>query len=123
MPGCGEASASVDLRMAIGPSVTAATVSHATQTLLPSPPTPIDIPSLTPEILSNATYTSAWVSGGSVTLVSGEYRERIGEASTGQGFIKMAGQYAIGDLDGDGAEDAAVLLLTKLGEGRTHATL
>jgi hypothetical protein len=60
---------------------------------------------LTPEMLQNATYPLKQGATGEVTLTGGEY---INEAE--QVRVLISELYTLGDLNGDGAEDAAVIL-------------
>lgn len=86
----------------------------ATATPLPTaPPTSSAYPPLTPDILRNSNYTLTGC-GGTIThtyqLKDGKYQSTADPASPDYILISMAGQVALGDLNGDGLEDAAVIL-------------
>jgi len=68
-------------------------------------------PELTAEALRNASYHAAYVEQGRVTLRDGRY-ENAGETPV---RITLLDPLALGDLDGDGAADAAVLLACETG--------
>ena len=73
-----------------------------TPTSLPSP----SVPSLTLDMLKNATYDAPFYTR-TVTLVNGTYLE----GSPDIYFVQILDVYAFGDLNGDGTDDAAVILL------------
>ena len=68
-------------------------------------------PPLTAEALRNASYHAEYVEQGRVTLHGGRY-ENAGETPV---RITLLDLTAFGDLDGDGAVDAAVLLACETG--------
>jgi heat shock protein HslJ len=70
--------------------------------------------SFTREELANASYQSEFVEGGWVTLVNSEYHTAMKD-SAAQLIIQLTYHMAFGDLDGDGIEDAAVVLVTNVG--------
>jgi heat shock protein HslJ len=82
-------------------------------TATPPPPEPSPTPEspaaepLTEEILRNSAYELPDL--GTITLIDGEYEEQYGEGAT---QVNKAGliQAALGDLNGDGRDDAAVSL-------------
>jgi len=65
---------------------------------------------LTLDDAREAEYRSEWVQAGQIALSNGEYSD--GEARL---TIRLADLYAFGDLDGDGSDDAAVVLVTDPG--------
>ena len=69
---------------------------------------------LTLEALQNAKYLSEFADIGHVQLVKGKHREAIVEGGAAELMVRMIG-HTLGDLDGDGKEDAAVLLVTSTG--------
>lgn len=70
---------------------------------------------LTLEALKNAAYFSEWPADGVAQLVDGKYQEEYEEGAASELFIVFTDMYAFGDLDGDGVEDAAVVLATSGG--------
>ena len=77
---------------------------------------------LTLEALQNAEYLSEFTDIGRVQLVDGEHREAIVEGGAAELMVRMIG-HTLGDLDGDGKEDAAVLLVTSAGGSGTFRHL
>ena len=65
---------------------------------------------LTPEILANAEYLSQHVPGGYVRLTNGKFESYDDRITVG-----LAGKHAFGDLNGDGVDEAAVVLATNTG--------
>lgn len=98
-------------------SITAASIGAACDRSTPPP---------TEEVLLNATYLSEWSEEGTVTLVGGEYRAPGPTGAAPELVIDLV-DYATGDLDGDGDEDAAVVLVERTDELRAlyrlHALL
>ena len=84
--------------------------------------TPEGSPSLTSEALENAIYRSDWPEDGVAQLTDGEYRKPLVEGSATELIILLA-DLALGDLDGDGVEDAAVILVTDPGGSGTFYDL
>lgn len=67
-------------------------------------------PVLTVEALRNATYYAAYAEGGEVTLQDGQWVTAAG--TTDETQVTLTGYLAYGDLIGDEAEEAAVVLAT-----------
>ena len=65
-----------------------------------------------------AEYRSEWVETGRIGLSDGEYLD-----SEARLRIRLAPFYAFGDLDGDGSDDAAVVLVTDPGGSGTFFDL
>ena len=79
---------------------------------------------LTLEALKNAAYLSEWPADGVAQLVDGEYEEEIVPGAASKLVIVFyPDMYAFGDLDGDGVEDAAVVLATSGGGSGTFISL
>ena len=79
---------------------------------------------LTLEALKNAEYQSEWPADGMAKLTDGEYEEEIVPGAASKLIIVFyPDMYAFGDLDGDGVEDAAVVLATSGGGSGTFITL
>jgi len=78
--------------------------------------------SLTPDMLQNTLYQSEWVKEGVVQLTDGEYRKAIMEGSATETVVRLA-DMAFGDLNNDGVEDAAVILVTDPGGSGTFFDL
>ena len=78
---------------------------------------------LTLEMLKSTEYTSEWPADGVAELTDGTYREKIMEGSASEILIVMHPIYAIGDLNGDGAEDAIVVLVSSGGGSGSFYTL
>jgi len=79
---------------------------------------------LTLEALKNAAYLSEWPADGVAQLVDGEYEEEIVPGAASKLIIVFyPDMYAFGDLDGDGVEDAAVVLATSGGGSGTFISL
>jgi len=79
---------------------------------------------LTLEALKNAEYQSEWPAEGVAQLVDGEYEEEIVPGAASKIIIVFYPEmYAFGDLDGDGVEDAAVVLATSGGGSGTFISL
>ena len=64
-------------------------------------------PALTPELLREASYRSELAAARIVKLTAGRYQEPESKLT-----VALAGEPVLGDLDGDGAADAAVVLET-----------
>lgn len=77
---------------------------------------------LTEDAVRNATYKTEFTLSGEVTLEGGEHREAAAPGSASQIVIAMQ-QVAIGDLNGDGVDDAAVILASSGGGSGTFFTL
>jgi heat shock protein HslJ len=70
---------------------------------------------LTMNQLRNAEFSFEWAPGGSFQLSDGEYRSDIVEGSS-VGLVVRMGAASIDDLDGDGVDDAVVILITEFAE-------
>jgi hypothetical protein len=105
------------------------TPAPATSTPIPPtptavPPTATPIPPLTLAALENAEYQSEWPADGLAKLTDGEYEEEIVPGAASKIIIRFyPDMYAFGDLDGDGIEDAAVVLATSGGGSGTFISL
>ena len=74
------------------------------------------------EQLANATYPIDLTPSGVVTLENGEYSEPVVEGSASMLTVTM-GQVAYGDLNGDGVDDAVVILNSNSGGNGTNVYL
>lgn len=70
---------------------------------------------LTLEALRNAEYQSEWPRSGKATLTDGRYFEAYEPGSASGVHITLSEPVAFGDLNGDGAADAAVVLTANTG--------
>src|SRR5262245_50636284 len=70
---------------------------------------------ITLEQLRNAEYTSQWTRSGKAHLVNGQYREPAAPGAATEVVVSATNYYALGDLDGDGSEDAVIILETDPG--------
>jgi hypothetical protein len=87
---------------------------------LPTPPTG-PTPTFTMQMLGSADYSLDISSTGSITLTNGEY---VGPAAPGFATrltVRLGDTIARGDLNGDGVEDAAVILLADPGGSGTFS--
>ncbi len=71
------------------------------------------------EDLANAEYLSEFASGGKARLKDGIYREKAKAASSIEMVMTLHERYACGDLNGDGWDDAAVILVVQSGGSGT----
>ena len=78
---------------------------------------------LSVEALDNATYPSDVTPSKTVTLEDGKYSAPAAPGSASMITVQLADQYATGDLNGDGAPDAAVVLISSGGGSGTFYTL
>lgn len=79
-------------------------------------------PGLTAAVLQNATYPSEFTESGEVQLAAGTFSGPAGE--DGMAITVTFGvEMALGDLDGDGVDDAAVTLATNTGGSGTFIEL
>jgi uncharacterized membrane protein/heat shock protein HslJ len=80
---------------------------------------------LTIEGLKNAEYQSEFSVNGRVRLSKGIYKGKIVPDSATELVVMLSDQVALGDLNGDGADDAAVVLITDPGGSGTfhHLTV
>ncbi len=65
---------------------------------------------ITLDQLRNAEYPSQWTRSGKAQLVDGQYRESAAPGAATEVVVSATNYYAMGDLDGDGAEDAVIVL-------------
>ncbi|MFN8458965.1 MAG: WG repeat-containing protein [Anaerolineae bacterium] len=83
---------------------------------IPTPKTSSD--KLTGEMLTNAAYIipewadiyKEWSGSDSVKLTKGEFRQKYDETAASEFVVKLVEPKAFGDINGDGVEDAAVIL-------------
>jgi curved DNA-binding protein CbpA len=73
---------------------------------------------LTWDKLKNASYPSHWAKSKVANLVNGEYKEYGGQGKLSL-WISLSEQFALGDLDGDNVDDAAVILYANGGGSGT----
>ena len=78
---------------------------------------------LTINVLKKAEYRSKWSAQGKIKLSDGIYREQIVPGSGSELVIKLSDKIALGDLNGDGLEDAAVILVSDPGGSGTFYDL
>jgi uncharacterized membrane protein len=78
---------------------------------------------LTINMLKSGEYRSEWSVKGKIKLNEGIYREKIVPDSATELVIKLSDKIAFGDLNGDGAEDAAVILISDPGGSGTFYDL
>jgi hypothetical protein len=75
-------------------------------------------------MLKNAEYHSEWPAKGVAKLTEGEYEEEIVPGAASKlTIVVYPNMHAFGDLDGDGADDAAVVLATSGGGSGTFISL
>jgi hypothetical protein len=79
--------------------------------------------SLTTNALKNAEYRSKWSAKGKIMLSDGIYQEKAVPDSATKLVIKLSDRIAFGDLNGDGLEDAAVILVSDPGGSGTFYEL
>ncbi len=70
---------------------------------------------LTAEALKNAAYQAELAPGGKAQLTNGSFRQPIAPGSASELVITLTDKITSGDLNGDGAPDAAVILTTDAG--------
>ena len=80
-------------------------------------------PALTLDALKNAEYNSDLPAAKKAKLTNGVYEEVLVPGSASKLNIHLIDQYAIGDLNGDGAADAAVILAANAGGSGVFTTL
>jgi hypothetical protein len=104
------------------PEVTAPPVVAATATpssSLTATPAPTETrtpaPPLTWETLRNTADPNEWPSEGTAQLEDGEYREQYMPGSATEMVINLAPYRLFGELNGDGVEDAVVILIAAPG--------
>jgi len=76
----------------------------------PQPQAGATVDSLTFEQLRNAEYRSQWPESGLAKLVDGQYSEPAAPGSATEIVVRATDWHAFGDLDGDGATDAVIVL-------------
>jgi hypothetical protein len=79
-------------------------------------------PALTEAALANASYPSEYTESGVVQLEDGEYRVPVAPGSATE-LVVTLDEVAFGDLNEDGVEDAAVILVTEPGGSGTFYDL
>jgi len=85
---------------------------------------PASASSLSMEALKNATYPSQLEEGSTITLTNGRYEgEPFVEGGASRPVVILVEPVAFGDLDGDGVEDAAVILAANAGGSGTFISL
>ncbi len=91
--------------------------------LTPPPPTPVvDTPALTlAQVASMDVYAPTYQQ--TVTLVNGVYDNPGDSSGQGRLYVAIQPNYALGDLDGDGLDDLAVLLAENGGGSGTFVSL
>jgi basic membrane protein A and related proteins len=72
--------------------------------------------------LANATYPAEFATNGMADLVAGVYEEEIPDSAS-KITIQMSPIFDFGDLDGDGVQDAAVVLIAETGGSGVFYTL
>jgi len=78
---------------------------------------------LTINELKRGEYRSEWSAKGKIKLSDGIYKEKIAADSATKVVIKLSDKMAFGDLNGDGVEDAAVILVSDPGGSGTFYDL
>jgi hypothetical protein len=78
---------------------------------------------LTVGALKNGEYQSEFSPSGRVKLNNGTYKEKIVPDSSAELVVTLSDKMAFGDLNGDGKQDAAVILITDLGGSGTFLYL
>ena len=78
---------------------------------------------LTINELKNREYRSEWSSKGKIKLSDGIYQEKIAPDSATELVVRLTDKIAFGDLNGDGVEDAALILLSDPGGSGTFYDL
>lgn len=78
---------------------------------------------LTIHDLKSGEFKSEWSAEGKIKLNDGIYKEKILPESATELVITLSDKMAFGDLNGDGAEDAAVILISDPGGSGTFHDL
>jgi len=73
--------------------------------------------------LLNAAYPIEWASTGTAQLQDGVFEEPVAPGSATKTMVRLGEQRAFGDINGDGAEDAAVTLVADPGGSGTFTYL
>ncbi len=76
----------------------------------PDPASAPRVAALTLEQLRNAEYPSQWPASGLARLTNGIYKEPAAPGAATEIVVRATPLHAIGDLDGDGALDAVIVL-------------
>lgn len=84
---------------------------------------PTSVPGLTWTALQNAAYPDEFVNDGVAQLVDGTYSEEAAPGSATKITVTLSDVSAYGDLNGDGVEDAVVVLVTDPGGSGTFYTM
>jgi hypothetical protein len=109
--------------LAPAPTATPTAAPTATPTAAPTA-TPTAIPPLTLNALKNAEYQSEFPKSKKARLTDGKYEEEIVPGAASKLTIMIyPDMYAFGDLNGDGVDDAAVVLATSAGGSGTFISL
>jgi len=85
----------------------------------PATATPVSPPALTLETLKNAEYQSEFPASKKARLTDGQYQEDIVPGSATKLNIVLYPMAAFGDLNGDGVDDAAAVLVADPGGSGT----
>ena len=101
------------------PAAGMAIPSLATKTAVSPLPTSTPIPPLTLEALKNAEYDSEFPKDHRAKLTDGKYEEEYQPGAATKLIIQLYPAYAIGDLNGDGVDDAAVIQVASPGGSGT----
>ena len=96
------------------PSPTPQPSPTAVPTKVPPTPTATPVPPLSMDALKNAEYVIEGPAAGKAKLTNGTYKEPIPKSSASV-TVQMNDVSAVGDLNGDGASDAAVILTANTG--------
>jgi basic membrane protein A len=70
---------------------------------------------LTPDMLANLSYPSEYTADGTAPLTDGAYEEAAAPGSATVTTVQLSDMLAFGDLDADGVDDAAVVLISDPG--------
>ncbi|MGD9029094.1 MAG: META domain-containing protein [Anaerolineae bacterium] len=82
------------------------------------------VTALTEQAIRNATYPSEWEEGGEITLIDGRFEgEPFVEGGATRPIVTLIEPVAFGDLDGDGVDEAVVILATSPGGSGTFVSL
>ncbi len=88
------------------------------------PTAPAKVAPLTLDMLQNAEYASEFTASKKAKLVGGKYEESAAPGSASKVTVNLVAQpLAFGDLNGDGVDDAAVILATNSGGSGTFIVL
>ena len=106
-------------------AVQPAALPTATPTLAVAEPTATILPSrpLTLEALKNAEYPSDLTPAKKLKLDNGKYEEAIQPGAASKIVVSLSQLYAMGDLNEDGVDDAAVVLIGNTGGSGTFYQL